>query len=312
MEIRKVVVAGGGVLGSQIAYQSAYKGFDVTIWLRSEGSIERCKPKVERLHSIYVSTLEAMKADKSKWAPGLSDTADLTDAQIDELKANADAASKNLKLTTSYDEAASDADLVIEAVAEDPAQKVAFYEELARHLPERTIVCTNSSTLLPSAFADVTGRPEKFLGYHFANNIWIGNTAEIMPHPNTGQEAYDTMVEYSKAIGMVPIQMHKEQPGYVLNSMLVPFLAASQNLWANDVASPQDIDRVWEIATGAPKGPFKIIDVVGLVTVLNIEKMAPHSDDPNDPHNKLIAKLEAMIAEGKTGINAGEGFYKYK
>ncbi len=312
MGIKKVTVAGGGVLGSQIAYQSAFRGFEVTIWLRSEGSIDRCQPRLDRLHGIYVASLTAMKTDKSKWAPGFCASPDVTAAEIDTLIADANAAYANLKLTTDWDEAFADADLVIEAVAEVPQQKIDFYTELAKHVPEKTIVVTNSSTLLPSLFAEATGRPEKFLGYHFANNIWIGNTAEIMPHPGTSQEAYDALVQYSRDILMVPIELHKEQPGYVLNSMLVPFLGAAQRLWANDVASPQDIDRVWEIATGAPHGPFRIIDVVGLATVLNIEKMHVTSDDPEDVHNKLIAKLETMIEEGKTGIGAGEGFYTYR
>ncbi|MBQ9025081.1 MAG: 3-hydroxyacyl-CoA dehydrogenase, partial [Methanobrevibacter sp.] len=71
MSIKKVVVAGGGVLGSQIALQSAYCGFDVTIWLRSEGSIERAQPKLERFKNIYVQTLEAFKTDKSQYCRGL-------------------------------------------------------------------------------------------------------------------------------------------------------------------------------------------------------------------------------------------------
>lgn len=312
MGIKKVTIAGGGVLGSQIAYQSAFRGFDVTIWLRSEASIGRCEPKLDRLQGIYVASLEAAKTDKSKWAPGFGKLEEATDEHIDELKAAAVAARTNLHLTTDWDDAFSDADLVIEAVAEDPQQKIAFYEELQKHLPEKTIVVTNSSTLLPSTFAEKTGRPEKFLGYHFANNIWIGNTAEIMPHPGTSDDVYQQLVQYSQDIAMVPIQLHKEQPGYVLNSMLVPLLSAAQMLWAKDVASPQDIDRVWEIATGAAHGPFRIIDVVGLTTVLNIAKMQVTTDDPNDIHNILIKKIEAMIAEGKTGINAGEGFYSYK
>jgi hypothetical protein len=86
MNIKKVVVAGGGVLGSQIAYQSAFCGFNVTVWLRSEGSIERAKPKFERLLNIYLNTLEAMKTDKSAYCRGFSKTPDLSDEEIDALK----------------------------------------------------------------------------------------------------------------------------------------------------------------------------------------------------------------------------------
>ena len=283
MDIKKVVVAGGGVLGSQIAYQSAFCGFDVTVWLRSEGSIERAKPKFERLLNIYLSTLEQMKTDKSAYCRGFSKKADLSDEEIDALKEQAQKAYDSLTLTTSYEEAAEDADLVIEAIAEDPNQKIPFYEELAKYLPEKTIVVTNSSTLLPSQFAEYTGRPEKYLAFHFAEDI-----------------------------NMVPIKVLKEQPGYVLNSLLVPFLSAGQALWANEVADPETIDLTWRLATGAPNGPFQILDIVGLTTAYNIIIMDPRSKDPETTQGKIAAKLKAKIDAGETGINAGKGFYEYK
>lgn len=188
MSIKKVVVAGGGVLGSQIALQTAYCGFDVTIWLRSEGSIERAQPKLERFKNIYVDTLEKMKTDASAYCRGLSKKADLSSEELDALKEQAQNAYDSLKLTTSYEEAAKDADLIIEAISENPEQKIAFYQELAKHMENKTILVTNSSTLLPSMFAEYTGRPEKYLSLHFANTIWANNTAEVMGHPGTEQK----------------------------------------------------------------------------------------------------------------------------
>lgn len=311
MSIKKVVVAGGGVLGSQIAYQTAFSGYDVTVWLRSEGSIDRAKPKFERLHKIYLETLEAMKTNKQAYCRGFTDKDELTDDEIDALKQKADDAYENLTLTTSHEEAGKDADLVIEAIAEDPEQKIAFYQELAKYLPEKTIVVTNSSTLLPSQFADYTGRPEKYLALHFANEIWKNNTAEVMGQSKTGQEYYDEVVKFAESINMVPLKLKKEQPGYILNSMLVPFLNAAEALYANDVADPETIDKTWMLATGAPSGPFRILDVVGLVTAYNIVIMSPDAKDPSTTAGKIAAKLKEKIDEGKTGINAGEGFYKY-
>jgi 3-hydroxyacyl-CoA dehydrogenase len=312
MNIKNVVVAGGGVLGSQIAFQSAYKGYDVTVWLRSEGSVERAKPKFERLKNIYLDTLEAMKTDPSAYCRGLADDKDLSAAQIDGLKDKVLAAYDGLTLTTSYDEAGKDADLVIEAIAEDPEQKVSFYRELSKHLPERTIITTNSSTLLPSMFAESTGRPDRYLAMHFANEIWRNNTAEIMGHPGTSQESYDTVVRFAESIGMIPLKLKKEQPGYILNSLLVPFLNAAQVLLAKEVADPETIDKTWMLATGAPVGPFRILDIVGLKTAYNIVIMAPEASDPSTIQGKIAAMLKSYIDAGKTGINAGEGFYKYK
>ena len=164
-------------MGSQIALQTAYCGFDVTIWLRSEGSIERAKPKLERFKNIYIETLEAMKTDPSEYCRGLAAKTDLSEGELDELKQKAQDAYDSLTLTTSYEEAAKDADLIIEAIAENPEQKIAFYTELAKYMEEKTILVTNSSTLLPSMFAEHTGRPEKYLSLHFANTIWKNNTA---------------------------------------------------------------------------------------------------------------------------------------
>ena len=280
MTIKKVVVAGGGVLGSQIALQSAYCGFDVTIWLRSEGSIERAKPKLERFKNIYVDTLEKMKTDANAYCRGLSKKTDLSDSEIDELKQNAEDAYNNIILTTSYDESASGADLIIEAIAENPEQKIAFYQELAKHMDEETILVTNSSTLLPSMFAEYTGRPEKYLSLHFANTIWENNTAEVMGHPGTDQKYYDEVAQFAEDINMIPLKLKKEQPGYILNSLLVPFLSAAEALLANDVADHETIDKTWILATGAPAGPFHILDIVGLTTHNNESRSARPEYNP--------------------------------
>lgn len=111
---------------------------------------------------------------------------------------------------------------------------------------------------------------------------------------------------------MVPLKLNKEQPGYLLNSMLVPFLQSAQRLLANDVSDHETIDKTWRLATGAPLGPFQILDVVGLTTAYNISSMTPGSEDPTSESGKVLAMLKKYIDEGKTGVNAGEGFYKYE
>ena len=165
--------------------------------------------------------------------------------------------------------------------------------------------------MLPSMFAQYTGRPEKYLAMHFANEIWRNNTAEIMGHEGTDQAAYDAVVEFAQQIAMVPLCLKKEQPGYILNSLLVPFLNAAQALYVDEVADPETIDLTWKLGTGAPAGPFQIMDVVGVTTAYNIVIMSPDAADPTSYAGRIAAMLKKMIDEGKTGINAGEGFYKY-
>ena len=311
MDYKKVVVAGGGVLGSQIAFQTAYSGFDTTIWLREPGSIGRCQPKLDRLRGIYLDTLEAMKTNPAAYAYGLLPKDGVTPEACDAAKERVESAYANLKLTTSYDEAFGDADFVIESIAENPQEKIAFYTEMAKHLPEKTVVATNSSTMLPSMFAQYTGRPEMYLALHFANEIWKNPTAEVMVHAGTDPKYIDELAEFATAIRMVPLKVMKEQPGYLLNSMLVPFLSAAEYLWAEGIGSVEDIDKCWMLATGAPNGPFRILDVVGLTTAYNIGRMKPGADDPTTTSGKICALLKEKIDRGETGVNAGKGFYDY-
>ena len=159
---------------------------------------------------------------------------------------------------------------------------------------------------------DCLSRPEKYLAIHFANNIWKSNTAEIMGHDGTAQDAYEAVANFASEIKMIPLRLHKEQPGYILNSMLIPFLSAGEMLLAKEVADPATIDLTWRLGTGSPLGPFQILDIVGLNTALNIVSNNPQSQDPESIPGKIKAILEKYVAEGKIGVNAGEGFYKYK
>ena len=152
MEIKKVVVAGGGVLGSQIAFQSAYCGFDVTIWLRSESSITRTQPKLDQLKVDYLKTIEDMAAGKM-WAAGIADHDNFNKEECIE---KVEKAYSSIKLVTSLADAVKDADLVIESMAEDVQAKNDFYKMLAPLLPEKTILVTNSSTLLPSITCNIS------------------------------------------------------------------------------------------------------------------------------------------------------------
>lgn len=200
----------------------------------------------------------------------------------------------------------------VESMSENVEAKNGMYDAIRDLLEEKTLVFTNSSTLLPSMFAQRTGRPEKYCAVHFSNTIWKNNTAEIMGHPGTSEETYRRAVAFADEINMVPLELHKEQPGYILNSMLVPFLSAAQALWATDVADPATIDKTWELATGAPAGPFKILDIVGLETAYNINQMKPEAQVAGTVLNRMGKLLKEKIDRGETGVNAGKGFYDYR
>lgn len=136
--------------------------------------------------------------------------------------------------------------------------------------------------MLPSQFAEATGRPSQFLALHFA-----------------------------KSIGIVALPLHKEQPGYILNSLLVPFLEAAQQLLVKEVADVETIDKTWMIGTGAPLGPFAILDVVGINTAYNISAGKAKATG-NELYGKIAQMLQTQyIDQGKLGRETGEGFYKY-
>lgn len=313
--MKKIVVAGGGVLGSQIAFQAAYCGFDVTIWLRSEGSITRTQPKLDHLLEVYKETIHLMATPEGQtpanWARGI---AEYETFKEDECLKKAQTAYESIKLELDMQKAVEDADLVIESMAENVDDKIAFYKKLAPLMPEKTILVTNSSTLLPSKFAKVTGRPDKYLSLHFANSIWKNNVAEIMVQSKTDNKYFEEVMEFAKQIRMIPLPVRKEKSGYLLNSMLVPLLFSGMDLYVNGVSDPESIDKAWTLGTGAPKGPFRILDTVGLTTAYNIVQMYVKIPSFLAPYNfKGMEKmLKKYIDEGKLGMSSGEGFYKYK
>ena len=211
--MKNITVAGGGVLGSQIAFQTAFCGFDVKIWLRSEESIGRTKPKLDRLYNIYKTTLNEAKKSlgTGKVFPRglITDSSKVTESDIDKLLEAVDKAYKEIKLTTCLEEACKDADLIIESMAENPEAKIAFYRSLDTHLEAKTIVATNSSSMVPSQFREYLSKPQQYLAIHFANNIWISNTAEIMGHSTTSKDAYEAVAKFASDIKMIPLRLMK-------------------------------------------------------------------------------------------------------
>ena len=280
----KVTVLGAGVLGAQIAFQAANHGKAVTAYDVDDAALEAARGRLDAIVAQFVADAgEDHRAAATEAAAGIALTSDLAAA-------------------------VADADLVIEAVPERLELKQDVYRRIADSAPARTVFATNSSTLLPSAIADSTGRPDRFLALHFANHVWVQNTAEIMGTERTSPEVFDRVVAFAEEIGMVPIPLKKEQPGYVLNSLLVPLLEAAAALVLKGVADPATVDTTWRIATGAPLGPFQIYDVVGLRTAYAISAA---SDDPGAQAWAAHLKSE-YLDQGKLGVESGEGFYAYR
>ena len=313
MDFKNIVVIGGGVLGSQIAFQSAYSGFNVTILTNSEQSKVDINNKLNKLKETYVKEIINMEniKDITKWSMGISDYDSFNKDKCLEKVSNT---LSRITLETNQKEALKNADLVIESITENLKAKIALYKEIAPYLKEDTVIVTNSSTLLPSKMAKATKRPDKFLALHFANSIWKNNITEVMAHSKTDKKYFESVIVFANNIRMIPLPIYKEKSGYLLNSMLVPFLFSALDLYVNGISDVESIDKAWTLGTGAPHGPFRILDTVGLETAYNIVKMYVKVPKFLAPYNfKGMAKLlEQMIKDGKLGKASGTGFYKYE
>ena len=282
-DINNVTVLGAGVLGAQIAYQAAFAGKNVVSYDINGDALAAAKDRFDKLDKTYAAGVEGA-----------------TEERIKETR-------ERLSQSSDLAEAVSDADLVIEAVPERLDLKKEIWSAVGKVAPEKTIFATNTSTLRPSDYREETGREERFLALHFANELWHFRTAEVMPTDKTDEEVRKAVVQYAYEMEMVPVEIKREHPGYILNSLLVPFVEAGQKLWDQDIADPAEVDRDWRVSTGSPMGPFQGMDVVGLRTVAAVGMAR------DDEEMVRIAKRidEEFVQKGKTGVESGEGFLRY-
>lgn len=285
MKIKNVTVAGTGVLGSQIAFQTAFKGFKVSAYDINDEAIEKAKERFNVLKERYQQDDYGSKKE-------------------------VDDACNRISLYTDLAKAVENADLVIESIPELIDIKEDFYKKLSKVAKKETIFVSNSSTMTPSQLVGFTDRPEKYLHLHFANEIWRLNIAEIMKHEGTSTEIFNEVIAFAKAIAMVPIPLHKEQPGYILNTLLVPHFKAAVQMAADEVAEPQVVDKTWMISTGAPMGPFAFLDIIGPNTPYNLYKA--WGDEGDELSAKVARWLKAeYLDKGRMGTENGKGVYTY-
>lgn len=282
----KILIVGAGTMGSQIGFQCALHGRQVVMYDVVPASLEAARKHHKAFADLFQAT-ETLSAQDAR-------------ALLSRITYESDLAL-----------AAVDVDLVSESVPESLEIKEATYRELARLVPAKAVFTTNTSTLLPSQMAPFTGRPNRFLALHFAVPVWATRLGEVMPHPGTDPELVDQIVEFARDIGMVPIRLDKEQPGYVINSVLVPFITSGLALVVDGVASFEDVDRTWMITTQSPMGPIGWIDLVGVPTVHHVLTSMVEQAGRTD-FVRLAAYLKTMLIDkGKLGVASDEGFYHY-
>jgi len=243
-EVRHIVSLGAGSMGQQIALQCAMHGYDVTAYDLSSDVLWGATAKVRA------------------YAEGLVEKKRLTPSTSGE-------ALSRITFTSKPEDAAI-ADLVIESIPEDPDLKAKVFAQFNKICPPRAIFTTNTSTLLPSMYAEATGRPAQFAALHFHQFVWEANLVDVMPHAGTAAETVELLRVFARRIGQVPLVLKKEHARYVMNDFMEAINGTAIRLFESGVASVHDIDRAFMIVMKVSKGPFGIMDLVGLDTVWHI------------------------------------------
>ena len=283
-DIKNVLIAGSGTMGQQIGFQCALHDCNVVLYDVKEEFLEKA---MERINRIAARMLREGRITQEKALAAIS----------------------RIKTSVDMEESAKDADLVSESVPEDPELKGKVFGQLNALCPVRTIFTTNTSTLLPSMFAQATGRPEKFLAYHF-HDIRMTNVVDVMPHPGTSPEVVQLVKEFAEKTGLAPIVLHKESTGYVFNYMFAGLFDNALTLASNDIAAVEDIDRVWMGIMRMLIGPFGLMDSVGLDTVWHVTSFwAKNTGDPVKIKNTEFVKK--YVDRGDLGQKTRKGFYTY-
>lgn len=285
-DIKRILILGSGTMGVQIGIQSAMHGYQVSIFVRNPAKNDIVWDDIKK-RTDWIVRREVISREE------------------------ADQMLKRIYTTNDPGDAAKDADLLSESVPEIPSLKKELFEKFNKLCPEHTIFTTNTSTLLPSMLAESTGRPERFLAFHCNNPVFITKTVDIMGHPGTLKEVLDITIEFSRRIGIIPIVLEKEQPGYIINSLLGGLMGRALELVANGVATPQQVDKCWMSNMKIGIGIFGIMDNNGLDVGWELrEKYALSSGDKQAKAIYEYLKTN-FIDKGHLGRKTGQGFYKY-
>jgi len=284
LNIEKVLILGAGTMGLQIGIQCAASGFAVTVFDPFEDALEGARQRVGKLAGRLAACNRFSKEKAEDSLPRISFTSDPRAA-------------------------GKDADIINESVPEDPKLKAKVFAQFNGICPDHTIFTTNTSTLVPSMIAEATGRPARFCALHF-HDCQVTNVVDIMPHPGTSMDTLETVRAFCTAIDQFPIELKKEQHGYVFNTMLSEWMASALTLASKEVARVEDIDRSWMGIMRSMSGPFGIMDSIGLETVYKVtDYWAEAKQDPQARQN--AAFLKAYVDRGDLGIKTGKGFYSY-
>ncbi|WLP93137.1 3-hydroxyacyl-CoA dehydrogenase family protein [Gordonia sp. NB41Y] len=277
----KVMVAGAGAMGSQIAMVTALAGHEVTLYDLDPTMLE--------------SSVAALRGRMDSQVAKGRRTAD-----------DVDAAFARLTTTTAL---TGDVDLVIEAIVEKLEIKRQFFTDVDALCGPGTILASNSSSFVPSAMASTTGRPDRFVILHFFNPALVMRCVEVVRGPETSDETAATAVAFVEQIGKLPVVLDKEIPGFVANRLLNAVRDEALALYEGGYAGIEAIDTAARTALGYPMGPFELMDLTG-VDIGYHTKMGRFAET-GDPADAPSATVSALVERGDLGRKTGRGIYLY-
>jgi len=283
--IEKVGVIGGGLMGSGITEVAARAGLDVTV---IEISDEAAKAAAERVEGSL------RKAE----ARGKIEAAEVT-AVLDRISFQTDL------------ETLADRDLVVEAASEHEETKLELFRQLGQILTkDDAILASNTSSIPIVKLGAVSGRAHRVMGVHFFNPAPVMQLVELIPSLTTSTETLDRMRSWvTDGLGKKPIDA-TDRAGFVVNSLLVPYLLSAIRMYEAGYASAADIDRGMVLGCGHPMGPLALSDLIGLDTVKAIGKSM--YDEFKEPLYSPPPLLDRMVDAGLLGKKSGQGFYGYE
>lgn len=282
MNVQRVGVAGCGLMGSGIAEVAARAGFDVVVSEVDEGALEGGRNRILKSMGRAV--------EKEKLSPEARDEA-----------------WGRLSFTTTLADMA-DRDLVIEAIVEDLAVKSELMGALDQIAGPETILASNTSSLTVTEIAAATGRPDRVVGLHFFNPVPVMKLVEVVRTIATDEEVFDTAHQFARDLGKEPIKA-KDNSGFVVNLLLVPYMLDAIRQLERGVASIEDIDRGMMLGTGYPMGPFLLCDFVGVDTTHRIAEIM--FEEYREARYAPPPLLKRLVALGRFGRKTRKGFYDW-
>lgn len=281
--MKNVAVIGAGTMGNGIAHTFAQSGFKVQL-------IDVNKENLKKGIQTIAANLDRMVAKER-----------ITETQKI-------ATLNNITPFTNIKEGVDYAALVVEAATENLELKLKIFKELDEACSESAILATNTSSISITQIAAVTSNPERVIGMHFMNPVPIMKLVEIIRGYNTSDEVTKTIMDLSKTLGKVPVEVN-DYPGFVANRILMPMLNESIETLYNGVAGVEEIDTVMKLGMAHPMGPLQLADFIGLDVCLSILNVM--YDGFKNPKYAPCPLLVNMVRAGKLGVKSGEGFYDY-